>query len=199
MSDTKNPFAVNIGLRLKRARLMAGFNNVEQMLEHIPGWEDKRSRITNYEAGISMAPPEAILAISKATGCSPCWLMFESGPIRASGRDRQAIRHQNFSAMVTNAIDKRQLTQLLKMLQLSRKNLDEYLNNPFLEINDRLARRCEKFIGKRNRWMDEQHIESDPVCQSFPEDLRELMTIYSELDQQQQNKLLKIARVFTDK
>ncbi len=178
---------------------MAGFNNVEQMLEKIPGWEDKRSRVTNYEAGISMASPEAILVIAKATGCSPCWLMFETGPIRATGRDKQAIRHQNLVAVVEDAKSHRQLTQLLNALSISRNKLDEYLDNPFFEITDRLARRCEKFIGKRSGWLDEQHIESDPICQSFPDDLRELMSIYSEIGNEEQEKLLKIARIFAEK
>lgn len=175
---------------------MAGFNNVEQMLQLIPGWEDKRSRVTNYEAGISMAPPEAILAIAKATECSPCWLMFESGPIRATGRDIQAIRHQNLVAVVEETKSQRKLTPLLKELSISRHKLNEYLDNPFLEISDRIARRCEKYISKPSGWLDEQHIESDPICQSFPEDLRELMGIYSELVDDDKEKLLQMARIF---
>lgn len=195
MTDKKNPYAIQLGQRLKQARLMAGYQNVEQMLEQIKGWEDKRSRITNYEAGISMAPPEAILVIAKATACSPCWLMFEIGPIRPTGRDLQAIRHQNLLAVVEELRAQRQLNSLLKALGISRKKLQEFMDNPFLEISDRLARRCESHIAKKSGWLDEQHVENDPVCQSFPDDLRELMGIYSKLEPESQDKLLGIARI----
>ena len=196
MSDKKNPFAIAVGQRLKQARLMAGFGNVEQMLQTIPGWEDKRSRVTNYEAGISLASPEAILSIAKATGCSPCWLMFESGPIRASGRDNQAIRHQNLVAIVEEVKAQRKVTPFLKSLGISKQKLNEYLENPFIEITDRIARRCEQFVEKGPGWLDEQHVENDPICQSFPDDLRELMTIYSELESGDKRRLLEIARIF---
>ena len=42
--------------------------------------------------------------------------------------------------------------------------------------------------------MDEQHVETDPVCQSFPEDMRELMTIFSNLDPDKRRLLLRIAQ-----
>ena len=29
--------------------------------------------------------------------------------------------------------------------------------------------------------MDEQHVEDDPLCSAFPEDMRELMILYSGL------------------
>jgi len=44
--------------------------------------------------------------------------------------------------------------------------------------------------------VDEQHVESDPVCAAFPGDLREIMAIYSNLESEDRDKLLKIARVF---
>ena len=89
-----------------------------------------------------------------------------------------------------------QLTRLLKALGISRKKLDEYLANPFQPIPDRLVRRCEKFLNKPPAWMDEQHVETDPVCASFPEDMRRLMMIYSDLPTLERRRLLCIVEAF---
>ncbi len=197
MTDRKNPTAVKIGQRIKQARRMAGFDSAAQLLEHIPDWGP--SRLGNYEAGISLPSPDDVQVIAQATDASPCWIMFGSGPIRASGRDTQAIRHQNLAATVEQLQAERgQLTRLLKTLGVSRKKLDEYLANPFQPIPDRLVRRCEKFLSKPPAWMDEQHVETDPVCASFPEDMRRLMKIYSELAQKERRQLLRIAEIISD-
>lgn len=190
----KSPWAVAVGERLRQARRMAKFENVEKLLERMPGWEDKRSRLTNYEAGISLAPPEAILDIARATGCSECWLMFGAGPIRSTGRDLQAIRHQNFVYVVGQAKDSKRSKMLLSSLGLSPIKIEEMIANPPNPITDRIARRCERFLKKASGWMDEQHIENDPVCQTFPDEMRELMRIYSDLPAVGRAMILDIAR-----
>lgn len=73
---------------------MAGFDAAAQLLEELGDWG--AGRLGNYETGISIASPDDIQAIADAIGSVPCWMMFGHGPIRASGRDIQAIRHQNF-------------------------------------------------------------------------------------------------------
>lgn len=197
MSDHKNPTAVKIGQRIKQARRMAGLDSAAQLIEKIPDWG--ASRLGNYEAGISLPSPDDVQLIAQATGTSPCWIMFGSGPIRASGRDTQAIRHQNLVVTIEQFQSERgQLTRLLKNLGISRKKLDEYIANPFQPIPDRLVRRCEKFLGKPTAWMDEQHVETDPVCASFPEDMRRLMMIYSELPAAERRRLLRIVEVFVE-
>jgi len=197
MADRKNPTAVQIGQRIKQARRMAGFDTAAQLLEKIPDWGS--SRLGNYEAGISLPSPDDVKVIAEKTDASPCWIMFGSGPIRASGRDTQAIRHQNLVATFEQARAQRgQLTPLLKAIGLSRKKLDEHVDNPFLTIPDRLVRRCEQFLKKQKGWMDEQHVETDPVCASFPEDMRQLMMIYSELPAQERQRLLRVVEAFSD-
>jgi len=197
MTDRKNPTAVKIAQRIKQARRMAGFDTAAQLLAQIPEWGT--SRLGNYEAGISLPSPDDVQLIAQATGASPCWIMFGSGPIRASGRDTQAIRHQNLVTTVEQVQSERgQLTRLLKDLGISRKKLDEYLANPFQPVSDRLVRRCEKFLNKPAAWMDEQHVETDPVCASFPEDMRRLMMIYSELPALERRRLLRIVEVFVE-
>jgi transcriptional regulator with XRE-family HTH domain len=194
-AQNKNPTAVKIGNRIKQARKMAGFDTAAQLNEHLPDWS--ASRLGNYEAGISTPAPDDIERIAAITGNSPCWITFGIGPIRASSRDLQAIRHQNLSFLVnelTNSPAK--LRSLLQTIGISRKKVDELIDNPFTPIQDRYARRCEQFLKKSKGWMDEQHVESDPLCMNFPEDLRELMSIYSELNVEDRKKLLDIAKVF---
>jgi len=196
MGERKNPTAVQIGQRIKQARRMAGMDTADGLLARIPQWS--RSRLGNYEAGISTPSPDDIRTIADTTGASECWITFGIGPIRPTGRDVQAIRHQNLSATVRQTETQRQTSHLLKGLGISRKKLDSHLSDPFLAISERLARRCERFLEKRVGWMDEQHVETDPVCQSFPEDMRELMTIFSNLDPDKRRLLLRIAQTFDE-
>ena len=196
IAQNKNPTAVKIGNRIKQARKMAGFNTAAQLNEHLPDWS--ASRLGNYEAGISTPAPDDIERIAAITGSSPCWITFGIGPIRASSRDLQAIRHQNLSFLVEDLKKTpTKLRSLLQTLGVSRKKIDELIDNPFTPIQDRYARRCEKFLNKPKGWMDEQHVESDPLCMNFPQDLRELMSIFSELDVEDRKKLLAIAKVFS--
>ena len=46
--------------------------------------------------------------------------------------------------------------------------------------------------------MDEQHVETDPVCASFPEDMRRLMMIYSELPEKEKQRLLRVIEAFSE-
>lgn len=197
MADKKNPTAIQIGQRIKQARKMAGFNTAAQLLEEIGDWGT--GRLGNYEAGISIASPDDIKTIADTTGSSPCWIMFGHGPIRSTGRDIQAIRHQNFVYIFENCkTEKGAIAKFLKAIGLSRKKVDEHLNNPFLNIPDRIARKCEKFAKKSVGWIDTQHVETDPICAAFPEGMQRLMMIYSELPETDQKRLLKLAEVFNE-
>lgn len=195
MSTTKNPTAVQVGQRIKQARRMAGFETAAQLLATIPEWGS--SRLGNYEAGLSLPSPDDVKRIADATQASPCWIMFGAGPIRASGRDVQAIRHQNLEFLFDRAKHTRgEANRLLKAIGLSRKKLDELLANPFQNFNDRLARNCEKYAGKPKGWMDEQHVESDPVCAAFPEDMRQLMTLFSNLEKADRGRILRMVEAY---
>lgn len=197
MAERKNPTAVQIGQRIKQARRMAGFDTAARLLEKIPDWG--ASRLGNYEAGISLPSPDDIKVIAEKTDSSPCWIMFGSGPIRATGRDAQAIRHQNLVAAFEQARPgSGRLAPLLKAIGISRKKLDEHIANPFLVISDRLTRRCEQHLKKERGWMDEQHVETDPICANFPEDMRRLMMIYSELPARERQRLLRVIDAFRE-
>jgi len=183
----------HIPARIKMARRMAGLDTQAALLQRIPEW--KPSRLGNYEAGVSTPGPDDILRIARATETSPCWLMFGLGPIRPSARDLQAIRHQNLTRLTEHYVEESgTLAALAKALKLSQKKLREHLDNPFLPIEDALARRCEKVGEHREGWMDEQQIEDDPLCMAFPEDMRELMMLYSGLGTDQRRVVLATLR-----
>jgi len=196
MSERKNPTAVQIGQRIKQARKMAGFHTAAQLLEKIEGWGT--GRLGNYEAGISLPSPDDVKLIAGITNTSPCWIMFGLGPIRATGRDLQAIRHQNFVYLVEQANSiSGAMTRFLQAIGLSKHKVQEHIVNPFLTLSDRMARKCEKYAQHPVGWMDEQHVESDPVCAAFPEDMRRVMEIYSNLSAEQKDKFMKIAEVLS--
>lgn len=188
MSET-----ANIPARIKLARRMAGLETQAALVERIPGW--KPSRLGNYEAGVSTPGPDDVLRIAEATGVSPCWLTFGLGPIRPSARDLQAIRHQNLSRLAETASrHENGLRGLARQLRLPQRRLREHLDNPFLPLDDTLAGRCERASSHRAGWMDEQHVEDDPLCMAFPEDMRELMMIFSGLAPQQRAAVLDTVR-----
>ena len=141
-----------------------------------------------------MPSPDDVRLIATATSASPCWIMFGVGPIRSTGRDKQAIRHQNLVAVVAEAKSNRKLTSFLKALGISHKKLDTHLTNPFIALTERMMRHCESYLKKPSGWMDEQHVENDPLCSSFPDDMRELMTLYSNLHESNRNLMLRLAR-----
>ncbi len=195
MPEKKNPSAVKIGQRIKQARKMAGFGTAALLLKKIPEWG--AGRLGNYEAGISLPSPDDVKLIANVTGSSPCWIMFGIGPIRSTGRDIQAIRHQNFVYVYENAkTQPGEATNFLQAIGLSSKKASQYLSNPFLKIPDRIARCCEQLENKPKDWMDEQHVESDPVCAAFPEDMRRIMEIYSGLQPDKRGFFMKMAEIF---
>lgn len=188
MSET-----ANIPARIKLARRMAGLETQAALVARIEGW--KPSRIGNYEAGVSTPGPDDMLRIAEATGVSPCWLMFGLGPIRPNARDLQAIRHQNLSRIADAASgEDGGLRGLARRLRLPLRRLREHLDNPFLPLDDVLARRCERVADHRAGWMDEQHVEDDPLCMAFPEDMHELMMLYSGLSAAQRAVVLDTLR-----
>lgn len=188
--------ANGIAARIKLARKMAGLTTQAQLLAKIPEW--KASRLGNYEAGISTPNPEDLRRIAEVTGTSPCWLTFGDGPIRPNERDVQAIRHQNLCHIVQERQEKRgALARLAKAMEWDKSGLLEHIDNPFLPIEDQNARQFESYLHVSIGWMDEQHVEYDPLCQSFPEDLRELMMLYSGLTQSDRRLILATIRTLS--
>ena len=195
---TKDPVAIKIGKRIAQARKMAGFKTAKTFRRKLPKWPE--NRLSWYEAGYSMPHPSHVETIAKATGTSTCWIMFGLGPIRSGERDLQAVRHQNLVFLFRQAEEEshKAVTDFLLGVRLEARQLAEYIDNPFKHIGERLARTVEKTSGRGRKWLDEQHIESDGLCSSFPDDLRELMTLYSEMDDKGRKMLIAMARTMSE-
>ncbi|MCU7959813.1 MAG: DNA-binding protein [gamma proteobacterium symbiont of Bathyaustriella thionipta] len=186
-----------VAARIKMARRMASLHTQASLLEKIPQWS--ASRLGNYEAGISMPGPDDILLIAEATASSPCWLMFGLGPIRPNERDLQAIRHQNLTNRYQEIKNIRGgLARLAKSLGLNKTQLEEQIENPFQPISDQLAALFEASINKPAGWMDEQHVEHDPLCLSFPADIQELIQLYSGMKKKEKHLLLALLKTMSE-
>lgn len=191
--EEKDIFKKKIGKRIRQARKMAGFSSCKVMTEAMEGWSG--SRLANYEQGFNIPHPVDLLAIAQRTDTSPCWIMFGSGPIRSNHRDQQAIRHQNLTNIYDEEKEKRGgITRLAKALGISRDTLNKHIDNPFKPISDSLAAKFEKHLKLAKGWMNEQHVEHDPLCLSFPEDIRELMAVYSGLSPAQRETVLAVVK-----
>lgn len=192
----KDPTAIQIGQRIKQAREMAGLTTqkaLNDILVPLHGWST--SRLGNYESGFSIPHPDDLKLIADSTSSSVCWLTFGAGPIRASHRDRQAVRAQNLSnAMSALRPDQEALSAFLQRARTDAATLQAMLDNPFRPIGDRLARQFERALDKPNGWFDEQHIEHDPICARFPDDLRDLMALYSAQTEQGRKLILEVVR-----
>jgi transcriptional regulator with XRE-family HTH domain len=196
-SRSKDPVAIKIGKRIAQARKMAGFKSAKAFREKLPKWPE--NRLSWYEAGYSMPHPSHVEAIAKTTGTSACWIMFGLGPIRSGERDLQAVRHQNLVYLLREVEEgaAESISDFLIGVKLEAKQLANYIDNPFKHIGERFARSIERASGRPAKWLDEQHVESDGLCGSFPDDLRELMTIYSELDKKGRKMLIAMAQTIS--
>jgi hypothetical protein len=196
-SRSKDPVAIKIGKRIAQARKMAGFKSAKAFREKLPKWPE--NRLSWYEAGYSMPHPTHVEIIAKITGSSACWIMFGLGPIRSGERDLQAVRHQNLVFLFRQAEEAgaEAVGEFLLAVRLDVRQLADYIDNPFKHIGERLARSIEKAKQRPVKWLDEQHIESDGLCGSFPDDLRELMTIYSEMDERGRKMLIEMAQTIS--
>jgi hypothetical protein len=147
-----------------------------------------------------MPHPGHVEIIARITGTSACWIMFGLGPIRSGERDLQAVRHQNLVYLFRQAEEggADAISEFLLTIRLDVRQLADYIDNPFKHIGERFARRIEKANHRPVKWLDEQHIESDGLCGSFPDDLRELMTIYSEMDERGRKLLIEMAQTISN-
>lgn len=184
-----------VGGRIRQARLMSGHETIAALNEKFPEWSN--SRLGNYETGKSLPNPLEIMKIAKATETSPCWITFGIGTIRSMSRELQPIRHQNLTYLEDN-LSKSELTALRNSLKLKPKDFINHINNPFLKITDTMCLKIEKHLGKQKNWMSEQHIDTDGLCMHYPEDIRKILTIYSNLDKDGKQLFLGLTQSLSD-
>lgn len=190
--DKRNPIYEKIGKRIRQARIMAKETNSRALSERL-GWS--AGRINNFETGISTPGVEETLQFCKAVGADPCWVTYGVGSPRASSL--QATRHRNLMTIVGEAELAGTLPDLLDAIQLTPERLAKHHENPFKEIPDRLARRCEKHLQQRRGWMDESPVE-DKYCEPLPTDMRDLLTVYAKLSDADKQKLLAMSKLLLD-
>ncbi|MES9903134.1 MAG: helix-turn-helix transcriptional regulator [Sedimenticola sp.] len=188
-TSNRNPLYVKIGKRIRQARLMAKESNSRTLSERL-GWSG--GRINNFETGASTPGVEETLQFSKAVGADPCWITYGVGSPTASSL--QSTRYRNLMLVINEAESAGELLELLKAMQLSVEQLEKYRANPFKTISDRLVRRCEKHLQKQEGWLDESHIEHG-FCEALPEDMRELLTVYSKLPKDDRQKLYAMSEL----
>lgn len=186
-----NEYKKIVGERIRQARKMAGFDTISSLSEQFPDWSDRR--LGNYENGTSLPNPLDVMRISKETQTSPCWITFGLGSIRSTDRDVQAIRYQNFSHLYEQ-MNKTEQMELRKVIKLKPKDINNHLDNPYLKITDALCRKIERHLEKPKSWMEQQHVEMDGLSDFFPEDVKELLSIYSNLNTDGRSMLLDISR-----
>lgn len=183
-----------VGSRIRQARQMAGFDTIASLADQFPEWGV--SRLGNYENGTSLPNPLDIKRIAKETGTSPCWITFGIGTIRSAARDIQAVRHQNLTHSYEK-LSKAGQAGFRSAVEFKPVEIKQYLTNPFLKLTDTLCRKIERHLGKPKGWMDEQQIDNDGLSNFFPDDIRELMMIYSGLDGKGRDLFLELARTFS--
>lgn len=197
MSSTESlqQYKTAVGGRIRQARLMAGFETIASLADQFSDWGI--SRLGNYENGTSLPNPLDIKRIATITGTSPCWITFGIGTIRSVARDIQAVRHQNL-AQLHDKLSKSEQMALRNAVKLKPTEMKNFLTNPFLKLTDTMCRKIERHLGKPKGWMDEQQIDNDGLSNYFPDDIRELMMIYSSLDKKGRALFLELGRTFSD-
>ncbi len=186
----RNPLYVKIGKRIRQARLMAKETNSRTLSRRLE-WSE--GRINNFETGISTPGVEETLQFCEAVGADPCWITYGVGSPRASSV--QTTRYRNLMAIFDEAESAGELLEVLEAMKFTLERLASFRANPFKTIPDRLARKCEKHLGKPKGWMDESHIGKG-LYEPLPTDMRELLTIYSRLNEEDRRKLFAMSKVF---
>ncbi len=188
----RNPVYEKIGKRIRQARIMAKETNSRALSERL-GWS--AGRINNFETGISTPGVEETLQYCEAVGTDPCWLTYGVGSPRAS--TLKTTRHRNLMTIIDDAERDGRLSATLDAIQLTPERLAKHRDNPFKEIPDRLARRCERFLNRRRGWMDESHVE-DSSYAALPGDMRELLAVYAKLTDADKQKLHAMSKLLLD-
>lgn len=181
-----------MGKRIRLARQMAGLTQ-EQLIKKVLNSRGNKSTVSNWENGRHCPDRRQIESIACVTGTSPSWIERGHGPISTENRSVQAIRHQNLSFR-WHELTFSEMRVPSHYEHLSEEQILAYLCDPETTIPDEAAREFEQAIGKPGGWMDEQHVENDPVLSALPEEAREILDIYSELPKKYREFLVSSIR-----
>jgi len=185
----RNPLYVKIGKRIRQARLMARETNSRDLSNRL-GWSG--GRIHNYETGLSTPGVDETLRFCEAVGVDPCWITYGVGAPRSA--EMHSTRYRKFIDALDDAEKQGDLEQYLAAIKLPIERMQKFRNNPVARIPDVMARRCEKYLGKRRGWIDESSI-NNKIQPYLSEDIQELLVLYASLTPPNQKKLYAMGKL----
>jgi transcriptional regulator with XRE-family HTH domain len=188
----RNPIYVKIGKRIRQARLMARETNSRDLSARL-GWSG--GRLHNYESGLSTPGVDETLQFCDALKVDPCWITYGVGAPRAA--ELHSARYRNFIDALDRAEKDGTLEEYLAAIKLPLERMHKFRNNPYAKIPDVMARRCEKYLGKRRGWIDAGANDSGLLPQAS-EDVQALLALYARLSPQHQKKLYAIGELLVE-
>ncbi len=188
----RNPLYVKIGKRIRQARLMAQESNSRELSLRL-GWS--AGRIHNYETGLSTPGVDETLQFCAALNIDPGWLTYGIGAPRPA--EMHSNRYRRFIGALDQAEKDGILPEYLEAIRLPLERARKFRNNPYARIPDVMARRCEKFLGKRRGWIDAPLAGAETGA-FLSEEMQELLTLYAQLRPRDKTRLQAIARVLLD-
>jgi len=185
----RNPLYLKIGKRIRQARLMAKETNSRELSQRL-GWS--AGRIHNYETGLSTPGVDETLQFCKALGIDPAWLTYGIGAPRPV--DLHSSRYRNFIDALDRAERGGTLPEYLEAIRLPFERMQKFRKNPYAKIPDLMARRCEKFLGKRRGWIDQAQ-EDDTAPNYLDNDMQDLLVLYARLSARDREKFYAIGEI----
>jgi transcriptional regulator with XRE-family HTH domain len=178
----RNPLYVKIGKRIRQARLMAQESNSRDLSLRL-GWSG--GRLHNYETGLSTPGVDETLQFCDAVKVDPSWITYGVGAPRPA--ELHSARYRNFIDALDQSEREGYLEEYLDAIRLPIARLHKFRANPYSKIPDVMARRCEKFLGKRRGWIDDaSHAEGQYAYLS--EDVQALLSLYARLNPDNKRK-----------
>jgi len=174
---TPNPLYVQIGKRIRTARLAAGETNSRALSLRL-GWSG--GRLNNFETGVSTPGVEETLVFCAAVGANPSWITYGLGP--QGPATKQAARYFHVLAVLAQAERDERLDALMEATGLSRERIARIRAKPGTALSDRLIRWTEQFAGVKAGTFDR-----------WPRDrqLQDLLTVFFTVSPEQRAVLLQ--------
>ena len=171
----RNPLYVKIGKRIRQARLMARETNSRDLSLRL-GWSG--GRLHNYETGLSTPGVDETLQFCDAVKVDPSWITYGVGAPRPA--ELHSARYRNFIDALDQAERDGDLEAYLEAIRLPIERMHKFRANPYSKIPDVMARRCEKYLGKRRGWIDDESHTSGYYAY-LSEDSQALLSLYARL------------------
>lgn len=185
----RNPLYQKIGKRIRQARLMAKESNSRDLSIRL-GWS--AGRIHNYESGISTPGVDETLQFCAALNVDPGWITYGIGAPRPA--ELHTVRYRKFIEALDDAEQKGSLPDYLAAIKLSPERMRKFRNKPYTRIPDLMARRCEKYLGRRRGWIDEP-ADGVTAQADLSEEMRDLLALYARLTPADRQKFYAIGEL----